>query len=185
MVREGLSRAASPAMRELRKRRRARRRASPKVRREGDSGADEQGLRKDLVMAVADSFITFCWVVSGASVAVIANVLAKELGWGNIGKTTIMVALALVVLPTFIAVGRWMGGASWNSVGLVALASLGVGHVTFLSILIRLPAQACHLTTQTNRQSSSVVSGMLENDKGFKIGVFASLIGGMHTSLSA
>ena len=176
MVREGVSRAASPTVREMRKQRRARRRASAKVRKEGVSGEDEQGLMRDLVMAVADSCITFCWVFSGASVTVIAHVLAKELGLGNAGKTCILVALALVVLPTFIAVGRWMGGASWNSVGLLALASLGVGHVTFLSVLIRLPAQACHSTKQTdkqtNKQSSSVVSGMLEHE----IGVFASQI---------
>jgi drug/metabolite transporter (DMT)-like permease len=146
------------------------------VRKEGVSGDEGQGLMRDLVMAVADGFITFCWVFSGASVTVIANVLAKELGLGNAGKTSILVALALVVLPTFIAVGRWMGGASWNSVGLLALASLGVGHVTFVSVLIRLPAQACHLTKQTSKQSSSVVSGMLEHEKGFKIGVFASQV---------
>lgn len=146
MTREGLSRPASPTTRGTRKRRRARRRASPKVRKEAGSGADQPGLARDLLMAVADSFITFCWVFSGASVAVIANVLAKELGWGNAGKTSILVAMAVVVLPTFIAVGRWMGGASWNSVGLLALASLGVGHVTFVSVLIRLPAQACHST---------------------------------------
>lgn len=57
----------------------------------------------------------------------------------------------------------------------VGLGFLGSWPCHFL-ISPRPPSCPGMSFNQTNKQSSSVVSGMLEHEKGFEIGVFASLI---------
>jgi hypothetical protein len=92
--------------------------------------------------AAADASITFLWVFSMASLGAVSSALAPIIGLqGGSGKLYVVLALVTLLIFVFSALGKALGGASWNPTSLVAFAYAGVSKDTLFSLGIRMPAQ--------------------------------------------
>lgn len=95
-------------------------------------------------MALKDAIITFLWMISMSVVGVGANLVVEDLRLDHDLPIVLVAGAMFAVLPAFLSLASWMGGACWNILSLVAFAYMGESYNrhTVVSIVIRLMAQA-------------------------------------------
>ena len=95
-------------------------------------------------MAAKDAIITFLWMTCMSAVGVGANLVVEDLKLAHDIPIVLVAGAMFAVLPAFLSLASWMGGASWNILGLVAFAYMGesFNRHTVVSIAVRLMAQA-------------------------------------------
>lgn len=101
-------------------------------------------------VALKDATITFFWMACMAAVGLAAHLMVEDLRLDHDMPVVLVAGALFAVLPAFLCLASWMGGASWNIVSLVAFAYMGDDYSrhTVVFIIVRLMAQACdlHLT---------------------------------------
>jgi hypothetical protein len=95
-------------------------------------------------MAVKDATITFLWMTCMSMVGVGANLVVEDLKLDHELPIVLVAGAMFAVLPAFLGLASWMGGACWNILSLVAFAYMGESYNrhTVVSILVRMMAQA-------------------------------------------
>ncbi len=91
--------------------------------------------------AAADASITFLFVFCMASLGAVSSAVAPYLGLQGSGKLYVVLGLVTALIFGFSALGKALGGASWNPTVLVAFAYAGVSKDTLFSLGVRMPAQ--------------------------------------------
>lgn len=96
-------------------------------------------------MALKDATITFCWMTCMAAVGLGANLVVEDLKLDHDMPIVLVAGAMFAVLPAFLCLASWMGGACWNITSLIAFAYMGDSYCnrhTVMSIIVRLMAQA-------------------------------------------
>lgn len=76
-----------------------------------------------------------------ASLGAVSSAVAPFLGLQGSGNLYVVLGLVTAHIFAFAALGKALGGASWNPAALVAFAYAGVGKDTLFSLGVRMPAQ--------------------------------------------
>lgn len=96
-------------------------------------------------MALKDSTITFCWMTCMTVVGLGAKLVVEDLKLDHDMPVILVAGAMFAVLPAFMSLAQWMGGACWNITSLIAFAYMGDSysdrHIV-MSIIVRLMAQA-------------------------------------------